>query len=163
MRRVYRAAGLVLIALVTPVAFAQAQGSLERWVTANTSPTEELVCKRDVEGDYFFVARAEGGRIRLGLRFDLTKFRDTHSFSYRWKLTNERGESIANNILPTSLRSEYGTVDGKTYANNVEYQNVRRGAREMRVEVRVDKCPARDCESKAAERSYVLDLCVAHL
>jgi hypothetical protein len=81
-------------------------------------------------------------------------------------LKNERGDFVTAKITPTVVKSEYVTSGDKTYAESVEYQSVRRGTEELRVEVAVEKCPALDCESfsaRAAAKKYGFKLCMTRL
>ena len=156
----------LLLALVTSGVLGQSHGSLDDWVAANTSLDEQLVCKRDINGEYFFVARAGPDRLRLGSRLDMTEYRDTHSFAVGWMLTNENGNFIVAKVTPTRLRHEYVTSGGQTYAESVEYQRIRLGSTELRVGVDIEKCPARQCETtggQTAAKKYVIEVCATRL
>lgn len=163
----YRVAAVsFLLSLVTSGALAQSDASLDAWVAANTARDEQLVCKRDVNGEYFFVARAGSDRFRLGSRLDMTDYRDTHSYAIGWMLTNEHGDFVVAKVTPTRLRSEYVTSEDKTYAESVEYQSIRLGSRELRVGVDIEKCPARHCDStggQAMAKKYVVEVCATSL
>ena len=96
-----RSAAIFTVLLVASEAFAQSQVSLDQWIATNMPSDEQMVCKRDVHGEFFFVARAGSNRLRLGSRLDMTEYRDTHSLATSWVLTNERGDFVvAKSPLP---------------------------------------------------------------
>jgi len=137
--------------------------TLEGWVAANAAPSEPVICQREVDGDYFFVARrADDDKLRLGSRVDLTGFRpETLSFGVSWRLSNENDTYITAKIQPTVIKEEYHRADGKAYAENIEYQTINLGrSKALRVQVAVDKCPAHPCaEGSTLARRYMIDIC----
>lgn len=62
-----------LVMLATACAPLQPSTTLKSWVEGNAAPAEPVICQREVNGEYFFVARAhDDDKLRLGSRIDLT-------------------------------------------------------------------------------------------
>ena len=158
-------AGASLVSLVLAAcqsASGQPGDSLEYWVAANSAAEEPLVCKREVNGEYFFVARAGDGKLRLGSHLDMSAYRETHSFTIGWRLMNGRGEYVTAKVRPTVLRNDYVQAGDKAYADDVQYQSFRTGTDELIVELEVEKCPYRNCDSQdgqAVAKKYRLHIC----
>jgi len=115
-----------------------------------------------VDGEYFFVARAGDGKLRLGSRLDMSAYRDTHSFTMGWRLTNGRGDYVTAKVKPTVLKNDFITAGDRVYADDVQYQSFRTGSNDLIVELEVEKCPYRSCDSQdrqAAVKKYRLHIC----
>ena len=140
-----------------------ASTTLESWIAANADPGERVICKRELNGEYFFVARAgDDDKLRLGSRVDLSAYRpETFSISVSWRLRDENDLSIVPRIIPTSIRDDYLRVGGKAYAESVQYQTVNIGRpKRLRVDVVIEKCPVRPCaEGSLRAMRYTVEVC----
>ena len=139
---------------------AHASTTLWNWVAANADPSEPVVCQREVNGEYFFVARArDNDKVRLGSRVDLTGYRETASWSVSWRLRNEKGSFITPKIVPTTIREEVVRAEEKTYFESVEHHTINVGASErLRVAVAIEKCAIRPCSGQSS-RKYAVTIC----
>jgi hypothetical protein len=135
--------------------------TLEGWVAENAK--EKVICQREANGEYFFVARdGDSDRLRLGSRIDLTGYRETLSTRVAWNFVDRAGRSLTAKVVPTTLRSEFLLVEGKAYAESVSYQTINVGASSaMRVHVSIEKCPVRPCSGKSGDGAarYRVEIC----
>ena len=136
---------------------------LNEWVAANVPPAERVLCQRETNGEYFFVARAgDEDQLRLGSRVDLTGYApDTLSVSVSWRLRDENDLSIVPRIRPTPVRDDFRRIDGKAHAESVQVQTVNAGRpKRLRAGVAIEKCPVRPCSSAdyGAQR-YTVEVC----
>jgi hypothetical protein len=157
-------AGALVVSLV--LAACQSSGqpgdSLDHWVAANSVNEESLVCKHEANGEYFFVARAGDDGLRLGSRLDMSVYRESHSFTIGWRLMNGRGEYVTAKVKPTVVKNDYVKIGDKAYADDVQYQRFRTGTNKLIVELEVEKCPYRSCDSQdrqAVAKKYRLHIC----
>ena len=160
MRSLFTTAALLASAL-----YGHAEGSpnLDKWVAANTSPTERTACTRQVDNELFFVAIAPGGKVRLGNRLDMTGYTETHGYTVAWIMTNEKGGSAVAKVPPMSIEQRYVKEGSRVYADNVEYQKLNAASTTlMRVEVRIEKCAVWSSGSQScqgARKAYTVTLC----
>ena len=151
------------------LACTQAHGAatLESWIAANADPSESVICRKEANGEFFFVARAaENDKLRLGSRVDLSAYRPPHfSFSVAWMLRNEDGRSITAKISPTVIRQEYLRAADEAHAESVEYQTINIGwSKVLRVAVAIEKCPSHPCaEGSLRALRYTVNICDAPL
>src|SRR5262245_25162292 len=159
------AAIYALLGLAALRVWAQPQESLDAWVAENMASSEErVICSRDVNGEYFFVARAGDTTLRLGSRLDMSEYRDTHSFVLGWRLLNERGSFVTASIASIRLKADYVRSGRKMYADHMQYQSIKVGSKVVRVELEVEKCPFSECdtaERAAAKKTYIIPVCEA--
>jgi hypothetical protein len=141
----------------------EAVSAIDDWVAQNTDMGEKLLCKREVGGEYFFIARA-GDKVRLGSRLDMTGYTQTHVFFVGWVLRNEKNDSVVAKVRPTPIKDKYVRSGGKVFAEGVEYQSLRLPLPEtMSVTVEVKKCPTLECDKQQVrskeETQYTVELC----
>ena len=140
--------------------------SLDDWAASYIDKGEELLCKREEAGEYFFLARETAGdRVKAGSLIDMSSYRNqAHAFIVAWKFRNETGDPLVAKVLPTSIFEAYVKKDGKTYAENVQYQTLNlKDSREMHVTIDIKKCPTVDCDRQQTkskdEKQYSIKLC----
>ena len=142
--------------------------SLKEWVAANVARAEKVLCQRDSQGEYFFVARAgNDDKLRLGSRVDLSGYKlETFSISVSWRLQDESGRSIASKSAAQPIRNELRQGGGKTYAESVEIRSVNIGSppQRLRARVVVVKCSAHPCSKEARDAArYTVRVCETSL
>ena len=142
--------------------------TLKEWVAANVAPAEKVLCQRNSQGEYFFVARAEGDdKLRLGSRVDLTGYKlETFSISVRWRLQDENGRTITPKVAAKPIRNELRQGGGKTYAEGVEIQTLNIGSppKRLRARVVVVKCSVHPCSKEARDAArYTVRVCETSL
>jgi hypothetical protein len=146
---------------------AHASPNLESWIAANAGSGEQVICRKESKGEYFFVARAgDSDKLRLASRVDLSAYRPPHlSFSVAWILRNEQGRSITAKITPTVIKQQYLRQADQGFAENVKYQTINIGwSKQLRVAVRIEKCPSHSCaEGSLRAMRYTVDICEAPL
>ena len=158
----------VAAALAAACAHVEAPPSLQAWVAANIDPAERVLCQREANGEYFFVARRpDDDKLKLGSRVDISEYpRGSFSLIVAWPLRDENGRSITPKIAPTSVREEVLRSGEKTYAEIVQIQTVNVGRpRRLRAEVFIEKCPALPCSGASGDGAtrYTVDICEAAL
>jgi hypothetical protein len=144
-----------------------AAGGIDDWIAQNTGAKEKVVCGREVNGEYFFVSRA-GDKVRLGSRLNMTEYTETHVFLVGWRLQNENDESLVAKVRPISIRDEYVRNGEMVFAENVQYQTLRRShSKTIHVTIHVKKCQTSECDRQKTiskrEKQYVVDLCTSPL
>lgn len=140
--------------------------SLDQWAASYVDKGEKLLCKREENGEYFFVAQ-EGGvdRVKVGSLIDMSSYRNqTHAFIVAWKFSNETGGPLVTNVQPSTIVEAYVKKDGRTFAENVQYQTLYlKGSEKMRVTIDIKKCPTADCDRQQTkskdEKQYTINLC----
>lgn len=156
------------VVLVAACAHVEAPPTLERWVAANTDPAEPVLCQREVNGEYFFVARRpDDDKLKLGSRVDISGYPLwTFSLIVAWILQDENGRSITPKIPPTPLGDELLRVGQKTYAESLQRQTVNVGRpKPLRVELFIEKCPVQPCSGTSGDGAtrYTIQICEAAL
>jgi len=156
-----------LVLLCFAATQARAVPTLESWIAANADPAEAILCRKEANGEYFFIARAgDSDRLRLGSRVDLSAYRPPNfSISIAWRLRNEDDRSLATNIKPTVLKQDYLPVAGEAHAESVHYQTVNIGwSKRLRVSVAIEKCAEHPCTEKSVSTMrYTVHICDAPL
>lgn len=104
--------------------FANRSDELNYWVQSNIINGEEIICQRENNNDYFFVARS-GERLKTGYRLDVTSSDDTaKNFIISWRFKNEKGDYIGRNT-PPEVVTQKSFRDGKyAYAEEISYYYV---------------------------------------
>jgi hypothetical protein len=146
---------------------AAAADTLDDWVVQHIGTGEQLLCERDVGGEYFFLARV-GDKVRLGSRLDMTGYNERHEFIAAWMFYNEKKESLATKVLPIPIREKYVHSGDRIFAENIEYQTLNlRNARTMAVTIKIKKCPTSECNLQVTaskeEKQYTIPLCEVFL
>jgi hypothetical protein len=136
---------------------------LDEWIAKNVSVGEKVICKKEVNGEFFFLAR-DGGKVKAASRLDMSAYRQTHSFLLGWTFHNEQDNPLVTDIPPATLKSEYVKSGGKTYAERIYFQTLNlTGSKEMNVVVNIKKCPTVECDRQQTrstqEKQYEIDLC----
>lgn len=129
----------VFVALVT-VALAAKNDGLDEWVQGHLVDGEDLVCEREVNGDYFFVARHEE-RIKSGYRIDVTSSSGApKTFIISWRFQDEKGNHIGLGAEPEVVTNGYVRSGGRVYAEEVAYRNVfLKNAKSLHVDIELKK------------------------
>jgi hypothetical protein len=143
---------------------AHASTTLWNWVAGNADPAEPVVCQREVNGEYFFVARArDNDKVRVGSRVDLTGYRETLSWSVSWRLRNENSKYITPKIVPSTIRQELVRAEEKIYFESVQHHTINVGAsKRLRVAVAIEKCAIRPCSGQSSTK-YTVTICETQL
>ena len=160
MRRFLIALASSLIGCIQSIHAADA----DDWVQQNLVNGEKVLCQRDVSGEYFFLAYAEG-KVKVGSRLDMTGYPYAHVFSVAWSFRNENDASVVAKVPPVAYKERYIKSDSKVFAENVEYQTLEIAkAKTLHVAVHIRKCAGAACDKQLAanknETEYEVDLCV---
>lgn len=138
---------------------------LDRWVTEHIDKDEKLLCKRDENGEYFFLAQ-KGEKVKVGSRIDITQTygEPPKAFIVVWMFRNEKGGHLVTNIVPTTVKEGHVKDNNRMYLEQVEYQTLYlKDSREMRVTIDIKKCPTADCDRQQTkskgEKQYAIQLC----
>ena len=173
MKRSKRVRCVILVPMViaflvacVPLTSANESGSLNQWVAEHVSQDEKLLCKRDKDGEYFFIAQ-KGEIVKIGSRLDVTRARGDNSpkaFIIAWKFQNEKDGPLVTNVPPTTVKEGYVKDNNKTYSEQIEYQTLYlKDSEKMRVTIDIKKCPTADCDRQQTkdkdERQYSVKLC----
>lgn len=138
---------------------------LDRWVTQYIDKDEKLLCKREENGEYFFLAQ-KGEKVKVGSRIDITQTygEPPKAFIAAWMFRNEKGGHLVTNVVPTAVKEGHVKDDSRVYLEQVEYQTLYlKGSREMHVTIDIKKCPTADCDRQQTkskdEKQYTIKLC----
>lgn len=140
-----------------------AASAIDDWIAQNTDTSEKVLCRREVNGEYFFLSQA-GEKVKLGSRLDMTEYTQTHVFLVGWRLRNDQNDSLVAKVRPTPIKDKYVRSGGRVFAESVEYQTLRLPHSEtMHVTIDVKKCPTSECDRQQTrskgEKQYTVDLC----
>lgn len=147
-------AGSSLLAMATP---------MDDWVTQHIGKGEKLLCKRNVDGEYFFLTQV-GDKVRLGSRLDMTGYTEKHEFIAAWVFLNENKKSLATKVDPIPITEKYVRSGDRIFAENVEYQTLNLAdSRTVAVTIKIKKCPTSECSllvtKNRGEKQYTIQLC----
>lgn len=131
---------VVVFMLLVNVALAEKNDGLDEWVQSHLVEGEDLVCKREVNGDYFFAARREE-RIKSGYRIDVTSSSGApKTFIISWQFQDEKGNYIGLGIEPEVVANGYVRSRSRMYAEEVAYRNVfLKNAKSLHVNIELKK------------------------
>lgn len=140
--------------------------SLDQWVAKYINQDEKLLCKRDENGEHFFVAQKDD-KVKVGSRLDVTRAPGDNlpkAFIIAWKFQNEKDGHLVTKVPPTTVKEGYIKDNNKTYSEQVEYQALYlMGSKKLRVTIDIKKCPTADCERQQTrskeEKEYSIKLC----
>lgn len=138
--------------------------SLEEWVAKYITADEKLICKRDVDGEYFFVSQI-GLKVKVGSRIDVTGLdRVPKTLIVGWMFLNEKDGYLATNTLPTTVKEGYEKDGNRRYAEHIEYQTLNlQGSTKIHVVIDIKKCPTENCSREKTankeEEQYQIQLC----
>ena len=137
--------------------------TIDDWVAQNLNKGEELLCKRDMNGEYFFLAKA-GDKLKLGSRLDMTEYTQTHVFIITWVLRDEKDESPVTSVRPVPIKDKYVRSQEGVFAENVEYRTLRLPRPEsISATIEVKKCPISQCDRDQVrskeEKQYAIKVC----
>jgi hypothetical protein len=138
--------------------------TIDEWVSQNIKRSEKVLCKREFLNEYFFLAAAGREVVKLGSRLDMTGYKETHTFLAAWIFQNEENQSLSTKVPPTLVTNKYVGSGTMTFAENIEYQTLRRSrSGKMHVTLKIKKCPTSECElyekRSEGEQEYIIDLC----
>lgn len=152
-----------------PVGRASAKESheLDQWVAKYVNKGEKLLCQREENGEYFFMAQAAGDKMKVGSRLDVTRAPGDNwpkAFIVAWMFQNENNDYVVTHVPPTTVKAGYEKDSGKTYADEIEYQTLYlKGSRKLRVTIDIKKCPTAACDRQQTkspdEKKYTVRLC----
>lgn len=136
---------------------------LRQWIASQVDEDEIVLCERQLEDDFFFVAQKHGAnRLKLGARMEVTSKNDEpNAFTIGWVLQDEKRDYLVANVLPTKIKDQYLRTNEKWYAEHVQYQTLRPSSSKKQVHVTIDlnKCErTSDCPIKAPG-SKSIELC----
>lgn len=135
----------------------------EGWANENLKKGETVLCERQEDGEYFFVAEA-GDKIKLGTRLDMTEYPGEHVFRIAWNFRNEKDDPVSAEIAPKVTKQGYAETGNKLFVETIEYQTLAIGeSKTVRVSVEIGKCAGRGCDKQAGEskkdRKYEVEVC----
>lgn len=115
---------IIFFVLVVSVALGEKSDGLREWVQGHLVDGDDLVCEREVDGDYFFVARRED-RIKSGYRIDVTSSNgEPKTFIVSWRFQDEKRNYIGLGAEPEIVTNGYVRSGERMYAEEVAYRNV---------------------------------------
>jgi hypothetical protein len=174
MTRKWNSLSFVLIAIGLVSACTSSSSSesntLDMWVEKHITKDETLLCQREVNGEFFFVARM-GDRVKLGSRLDVTGTsanKPVNAFIRAWQFQNENNKHLVTNVPPSTVKEELVKSDTKLYAEDIQYQTLHLpGSQKIRVTIHIKKCPTGECDRQQKisndEIQYTVELCEASL
>jgi hypothetical protein len=144
------------------VAFDVSAITLDEWIGQNVQGDEQVICKKELNGEYFFVARA-GSKVKVGNRLDVTGDSKPQSIAVAWMFQNSAGKSLSSKARPIAVRSDYKREGTRIFADNVDYQVLKlEGQTTVRAAVVVRKCAVAQCtveRETLQEPKYIIRLC----
>lgn len=157
---------LALLGACTPLEGSSTQGSitLDEWVAKHVNADEKLLCKREVNREYFFTAQI-GDKVKVGSRIDITGAgRFPKTLISGWLFQNEKDSHLVTNTPPTTVKRGYVKDRGRMYAEQIEYQTLYlHNSQKMRVKIDIKKCPTENCSREKTaskeEEQYKIELC----
>lgn len=157
---------LVFVGSCTPLEGSNAKGSiaLDKWIKNYIEKTEKLLCKRDVKGEFYFIARI-GDKIKVGSRIDVAGAgRVPKTLIAGWLFKNEKDEHLVTNIQPTTIRETYVRDNNRIYAERIEVQTLYlKGSQKLHAAISIKKCAGENCRRdktvSAEEEVYSVDVC----
>lgn len=161
---------IAFLGACVPLTSASESGDLNQWVAEHVNQDEKLLCKRDEDGEYFFVAQ-KGEKVKIGSRLDVTREPGDYlpkAFIIAWKFQNEKDGHLVTKVPPTTVKEGYVKDNNKTYSEQIEYQTLYlKDSAKMRVRIDIKKCPAADCDRQQTkskdETQYSVNLCEVSL
>lgn len=115
---------VAVLALFGSVALAGEVGELSEWVQGHLAPGEDVVCQKEVNGDYFFVVRSEG-RVKSGYLIDVTSSSGTpKTFVVSWRFQDEKENYVGLGTKPEVVATGYVGSGRRMYAEEVAYRDV---------------------------------------
>ena len=161
---------LALFGACMPLQGSRAKQSitLDEWVAKHITANERLLCERDVNREYFFIARI-GDRVKVGSRVDITgTSRTPKTLISGWLFQNEKDSYLATNTPPTTVKGGYTKDGDRIYAEQIEYQTLYiQGSQKMRVAINIKKCPTENCSREKTaskeEEQYRIEVCEVSL
>jgi hypothetical protein len=122
-----------------------AGATLDEWVQQNTRGNEAVVCKKELNGEYFFIA-LDGSRIKAGNRLDVTGNSEPLNTAVAWVFQRPDGKSISSKAKPVSIESKYIRDGSRMFLESVEYHALKGNPSiSVRASVVVRKCAAERC------------------
>lgn len=114
----------IVIILLIGVALVAKGDGVQQWAKEFLGEGEDLICQREVKGDYFFIARSEN-RVKTGYRLDVTSPSGTpKTFLISWRFQDEKGNYIGLKNEPDVVSQGYHRSDKSMYAEEVAYRDV---------------------------------------
>lgn len=139
--------------------------TIDQWVAMYLEKNENLLCKRDVNGEYFFIAKVKNSdKIKAGIRVDVTGTKQPLTSLSGWRFQNEKSEYLTVATPPSVVKREYVRSNGQIYLEGVEYQILNlRGSSKLRAIIEIKKCTTSKCVRQKTmsndEVEYNIDLC----
>lgn len=155
--------GGVLVTLWSASSIVNAD-TIEDWVQRNLNRNEQVLCKLEVQHEYFFLARAETpGVLKLGARLNMSAYNTSHTFLVAWVFQDEDKRSLATKTQPTPVVNKYVKDGSMIFAEGVEYQTIVSGSGRVLVALDIKKCPTSKCDLHKTytpqEQKYSVSVC----
>lgn len=114
--------------------------SLSEWVDKNLHEGEIILCKREVEGDYYFVASRDG-KIKSAYLIDVTgKDSTPKTYVFSWSFKDENNKYLETNVPPEDIKQGYLKLSEKIYSENVSYRNLHlKDVKKLLISVEIDR------------------------
>jgi hypothetical protein len=138
--------------------------ALNRWIVQHVNKDEKLLCQREVNGEYFFLAKeAAGDRVKIGARIDVTAAKAPLTSVVVWHFQNEKDQHLSTKTPPSPVTGGYVKDSGKIYSDGVEYQTLfLKNSEKMHVTIDIKKCLTADCDRQTKgkdDKEYSIKLC----
>lgn len=140
-------------------------GKIDQWIATHVTKDDKLLCQRDAEGEYYFLAMgAAADKVKVGARIDVTGKKIPLTTIVAWHFKNEKGEHVTVKTPPNTVTGGYVKDNGRMFSEDIEYQTLNLlGSAKLRASVEIKKCPtADDCERQKKskdEKHYTIKLC----
>lgn len=114
----------LLLVSAAGVAGASESDVFSEWMFKHVSKDEQILCQREVGGDYFFVAKS-GALIKVGSLLNVTGETSTpKSYVISWMFRNEVGESLERSVPPKVLSRGFVRIYGELYAEQTAHRTL---------------------------------------
>lgn len=143
----------------------KASDTLSQWVMKYLDKDEKLLCQREVNDEYFFLAKeAASDKVKIGARIDVTGAKMPMTSMVIWHFQNEKDEHLTTNTPPNPVKGGYVKDSGKIYSEGVEYQTLYlKNSGKLHVTIDIKKCPTADCDRQQTkvkgQKEYSIKLC----
>jgi hypothetical protein len=143
----------------------KASDAMNQWITKHVNKDEKLLCHREQNGEYFFLAKgAASGQVKAGARIEVTGTKMPMTTIVAWHFKNEKDDYVTVKAPPSRIVSRDMKDNEKMYSESVEYQTLKlSGSKTLNATIQIKKCPTSECERQQRkspdEKEYTIKLC----